>query len=921
MSRFSRTKTGKDLGSKQFFELIRSIGEAKSKQEEDKIIAKEIAVLKSKMGEKDIDKKQMKEYVVRLLYCEMLGHNAEFGYIHCVNLIASTELLEKRTGYLAVQLTISPENDLLYLVVSAIQKDLKSSNFLEVCCALNAATKLINTELMTCVIEDVRKCLDHEQAIVKKKAIVCIHAFWRKNEFGVGAPKQYHSVLCDKDPAVMACALNFLQDLSCLNPEENKHLVLSFVSILQQICEHRLKKEYDYHRIPAPWIQIKLLKLLAILCHQDPEKSREAYLVVEEAMKRAADSGINIGFAVIYECVKTITCLAPQKELLEEAAEAISKFLTSPNPNLKYLGITSLSRIVLIDPSYAAEHRKIVMGCLEDHDETIKRKTLDILYAMTNPDSVELIVARLIKFLGAAHDVYLKADLVSNVCELAFRFFPTMEWYIGTMNHVIKLGEQYVDSQIVQGMLKMIAEGSEELEEDENEQFRLYAVDSYYQLLDATEKLPETLIQIISWVLGEYGFMSQQYSKNDIIDKLCDLLEKTDDVDTRGYIITALMKLTAPLGSVPDTVCELVSAYKSSSSVALQQRCYEFLELAKHPALMVEALPLDGCCEDLEVDPELSFLDGVVRTALAGGAKDRRKRDEAFNMPEHRPVLKTKEVTAENIPTHTVPGAPVVEPELHLNVDEDRGVWSKKMLEKQENEPQLEAGGPEEEDEEEDPDQPVNNHSYGEPADDGQPTGKVKKKKTKDDKLADLLFNPGGKKKGEKAARKAEKERKRAEKEARRARGDEDSQPPTSVGTASPMRSDGDSFPMNSPPTSMRAAPSIAAQLVPVTQQEISLATFEGHWKANPHEGSGAVPLPGEGVTVDIVANRVMAISNIIKVQTIGTEFIAAARHQVGFVLAHFRLTPGQLSMKIRSPSAELTALVVAHIQTNLLGQ
>ena len=533
----SKFRTAKELGnSKQFFELIRSIGEAKSKQEEDKIITKETSVLKQKMAEKDVDKKQMKEYVVRLLYCEMLGHNAEFGYIHCVNLIASTDVLQKRTGYLAVQLMVSPEDSLLLLVVSPIQSDLKSKSTLEVCCALGAATKLVTPEITPMVIADIQKCLTHDSPLVRKKAIVCIHALWRRDENSVGDVNQYQQVLCDREPSVMACSLGFLQDLCFLNPEGNKRLVVSFVSILQQICQNRLPKEYDYHRIPAPWIQIKLLKLLAILCNNDVEKSKLAHPVITDVMKRA-ESGINIGNAVVFEAVKTITCLVPHPELIESAAEAIAKFLKSPNPNLKYLGITALSRIVLIDPVYAKVHRDVVMNCLEDHDETIKRKTLDLLYAMTNEDSVEAIVARLIKFLAAAHDMFLKADLVQNICNLAYRFYPNMIWYVNAMNETIKLGQQFVDNQTAQGLLKMIAEGSEDETEDENALTRTRVVDMYFELLDATDKLPPILVQIISWVLGEYGFMSKQNKQDDILDKLCDNLERSSDsTDTRGYV-------------------------------------------------------------------------------------------------------------------------------------------------------------------------------------------------------------------------------------------------------------------------------------------------------------------------------------------------------------------------------------------------
>eukprot|EP01065_Artemidia_motanka_P047938 TRINITY_DN7608_c0_g4_i1.p1 TRINITY_DN7608_c0_g4~~TRINITY_DN7608_c0_g4_i1.p1 ORF type:complete len:1023 (+),score=422.67 TRINITY_DN7608_c0_g4_i1:112-3069(+) len=787
MARFNKTKTGRDLGnSKQFFELIRAIGEAKSKQEEDKIINKEISVLKASMSAKDIDRRQMKEYVVRLLYCEMLGHNAEFGYIHCVKLIASPDLLQKRTGYLSVQLTIAPENELLYLIVAAIQKDLKSSNYLEVCAALTAATKLINAELMQCVLQDVQQCLKHISPLVRKKAIVCIHAFWRRNDIGIGDAKQYQQILCDKDPSVMAGALTFLHDLCCLAPDEHKHLVPSFVSILKQVCEHRLTREYDYHRIPAPWIQIKLLKLLSILCHQDVERSIQTYEVLGEVMKRA-DSGMNIGHSVIFECVKAITCLAPNQELLEAAADSIAKFLTSPNPNLKYLGITALSRIVLINPAYAVEHQHIVIDCLEDHDETIRRKTLDLLYAMTNENNVEVIVLRLIKFLATAHDVYLKADLVHNICDLAYRFYPTMEWYIDTMNRVIKLGWVHVDNQTVQGMLKMIAEGDDELEDDVNERFRLGTVQTYFQLLQTDEKLPETLVQIIAWVLGEYGYMSAENTRDDLIDKLCDLLESPhDQVETRGWIITALMKLCAQSGScVPGHVQELVTGLRSSQCLTLQQRCYEFLELGKHHALMASVLPLDGCCEELEVNAKLSFLDGVVQQAMASGAKAYKKQSDDFAMPENIDTgLRTEKYADPTMQQvnleEDAPPEVTEDNEPQLNIAPAAKRWGKENLEPERPDDAviMPAAQPEETvDDDEQPDPEMAAPAHEADLQDGP------RKLTEKEKFAMDLFGGGAPRKkrtkAEKEAAKAAKEAKKAAKEAKKGKGKSVSSPLT----------------------------------------------------------------------------------------------------------------------------------------------
>jgi len=47
---------------------------------------------------------RMRELIIRMMYCEMLGHRVEFGYIHAVNMAQRPAITEKRTGYLAATL-------------------------------------------------------------------------------------------------------------------------------------------------------------------------------------------------------------------------------------------------------------------------------------------------------------------------------------------------------------------------------------------------------------------------------------------------------------------------------------------------------------------------------------------------------------------------------------------------------------------------------------------------------------------------------------------------------------------------------------------------------------------------------------------------------------------------------------------------
>lgn len=57
----------------EFNQFIKSIGECKSKAEEDRIVAHEVMELKRKLEDPRMDKSRMKEYLLRAMYIEMLG--------------------------------------------------------------------------------------------------------------------------------------------------------------------------------------------------------------------------------------------------------------------------------------------------------------------------------------------------------------------------------------------------------------------------------------------------------------------------------------------------------------------------------------------------------------------------------------------------------------------------------------------------------------------------------------------------------------------------------------------------------------------------------------------------------------------------------------------------------------------------------
>ncbi|XP_006814481.1 AP-4 complex subunit epsilon-1-like, partial [Saccoglossus kowalevskii] len=253
-----------------FQHLIHCIGDCKSKQEEEKIMKKEIEILKHRLLQTDINKRQMREYLVRLIYCEMLGQDASFGYIHALKFVQQGTLLDKRVGYLAVTLFLHENHELIMLLINTIQKDLQSTNIVEVCIALTVVCKLINTEMIPAILPLVEEKLQHPKAIVRTKAVMALYQFYRK------APNlvqhihdKFRKSLCDKDPGVMSASLNIYYDLIKSNPDDYSDMVSSLVDVFQQVIDKKLPSDYEYYRVPAPWLLIKLLKMMSVLGSDD----------------------------------------------------------------------------------------------------------------------------------------------------------------------------------------------------------------------------------------------------------------------------------------------------------------------------------------------------------------------------------------------------------------------------------------------------------------------------------------------------------------------------------------------------------------------------------------------------------------------------------------------------------------------------
>lgn len=145
----------------------------------------------------------------------------------------------------------------------------------------------------------------------------------------------------------------------------------------------------------------------------------------------------------------------------------------------------------------------MVVDCLEDADDTLKIKTLDLLYRMTNKQNVEPIVEKLLSYLKEAPiESSVRKDLVLKINSLAEKYSPSKNWYVKTMNRLYEMGGDLITTDLSNKFIQSISEYEKEID---GEKFRESTIKIYSKILKKNPNIPDSMMQVIAWIMGEYG--------------------------------------------------------------------------------------------------------------------------------------------------------------------------------------------------------------------------------------------------------------------------------------------------------------------------------------------------------------------------------------------------------------------------------
>ncbi|PNW74645.1 hypothetical protein CHLRE_12g488850v5 [Chlamydomonas reinhardtii] len=606
------SKTAYMRGLQVFISDIRA---CQNKEQEQRRVEKELAKIRAKFGEdKSLSGYDRRKYIWKLLYIYMLGFDIDFGHKQACDLIPMPKYSDKQVGYMACSLLLQENDEFLRLAINAIHLDLTSRNEAFQALALSFVGNIGGQEMAEALTLDVIKLLTSgaSRPLIKKRASLCLLRMLRKTPADaplVVAADTFSptmaALLEERDLGLLLCSVTLLHGLVARSGTGGYETCQGrVIKILERLVRERerIPPEYLYYGIPSPWLQARCLRALQLFPPPDSATERKALHDVlqniiattsAEAAKNANPNKTNALNAILFEALAvalhhasatnnamaaTGPDAANDRATLGSCLSLMGRYLAGKDPNAKYLALDSLARLAGAMPEVlegVRHHQATVMASLKDPDVSIRRRALDLLFAMCDAASAPEVVGELLKHLVVA-DFGVREELVLKIAILAEKFAPSMQWYMDVVLQLLERSGDFVSDEIWHRAVQLVTN---------NPSMQEYAARNVAESLKRGAA-HESLVCTAAYILGEYGRLiraevppAEQY-------RLLHGAFPAASQPTKGLLMTALLKiylLEPTNATLSRDVRELFDRYKRFMDAELQQRATEYLALAANP--------------------------------------------------------------------------------------------------------------------------------------------------------------------------------------------------------------------------------------------------------------------------------------------------------------------------------------------------
>ncbi|KAJ6086912.1 hypothetical protein N7467_005826 [Penicillium canescens] len=376
---------------KSLYDLIKGLRGHKGGENE--YIQNCLRECKTEIKTQDMDKKATA--LLKLIYLEMFGYDMSWASFHVLEVMSSAKYLQKRVGYLGAVQSFRPDTEVLMLATNLLKKDIVNSSIPNMSLPLITLPHIITPSLAMSLLPDVLSRLSHSNPVVRKKTIVCLYrlALVYPEALKLAWPKIKDHLMDDQeDSSVTTAAINVVCELGWRRPHDFLPLAPRFFELLVDSGNN--------------WMAIKIIKLFATLTPLEPRLTRKLLRPLTNIIQTTS------AMSLLYECINGIIQggILDGEDSLQERDEVATlcvgklrgMIVMDADPNLKYVALLALNRIVATHPTLVSMQQDVIMDCLDDADVSIRLQALELAVGMVDSGSLQLVVNRLLDQLRRA---------------------------------------------------------------------------------------------------------------------------------------------------------------------------------------------------------------------------------------------------------------------------------------------------------------------------------------------------------------------------------------------------------------------------------------------------------------------------------------------------------------------------------------
>ncbi|XP_037106381.1 AP-3 complex subunit delta-1 isoform X2 [Syngnathus acus] len=478
---------------KNLQDLVRGI--RNHKEDEAKYISTCIDEIKQELKQDNIAVKA--NAVCKLTYLQMLGYDVSWAAFNIVEVMSSSKFTYKRIGYLAASQCFHESTDVIMLTTNQIRKDLSSPNQYDTGVALTGLSCFVTPDLARDLANDIMTLMSHTKPYIRKKAVLIMYkVFLKYPESLRPAFPRLKEKLEDPDPGVQSAAVNVICELARRNPKNYLSLAPLFFKLMTSSTNN--------------WVLIKIIKLFGALTPLEPRLGKKLIEPLTNLIHSTS------AMSLLYECVNTVIAvlislssgMPNHSASIQLCVQKLRILIEDSDQNLKYLGLLAMSKILKTHPKSVQSHKDLILQCLDDKDESIRLRALDLLYGMVSKKNLMEIVKKLMLHVDKAEGTTYRDELLTKIIDICsqsnYQYITNFEWYISILVELTRLeGTRHghlIASQMLDVAIRVKA-------------IRVFAVAQMATLLDNAHLLTGNMqrngicevLYAAAWICGEFS--------------------------------------------------------------------------------------------------------------------------------------------------------------------------------------------------------------------------------------------------------------------------------------------------------------------------------------------------------------------------------------------------------------------------------